>query len=518
MFYKDYFLSQRMKFLVFFATIALSAHAFATIVNKSGNITANAIWSDTIYITGNISVNNATLTVKEGAKIFFKTGNTLSALAGNLDFEGSNLNPIFIFGGTGKSISTYGKLIMKFCHIDSCQVGFSGGAQTLPGMDFEDNVLTHGSIGWANQMAIIRRNYIHQSVSNNSITVACYSAGSIIQDNIMSGGTWVTGGFSGSIRGNVFISMAVPTGSVVDSNTHELMFGIQNNTILERNIFIGKCYGAIMPIGDNNGSNTLIRNNTFDLRGSGQAVYFHMTTQPPNGVVVRNNIFMRCGGLYDEQNIANSITYTDYNLYSSVNQRYFQIAITGKTVGTDGYDKHALPFSGTLLPADVVVNPDSDYPIPYSDSEMLYGTKTFVQALTLYRNNYSLKPGSPGIDAGAPQDSLDSLVSDKKCDIGAMEYHDVSLIKSVYLSATEKTGLLIDPMKRKVTFSTRNMGTIIFCIFDVAGRIKWSDTIKVTKPGLYYRKFKLDDNGIFVARMEQGGQIFSCKFSQTSHH
>ena len=58
----------------------------------------------------------------------------------------------------------------------------------------------------------------------------------------------------GTLRGNVFVSEYVPEGGVQNDYTHEHLLGMATNSVIERNIFVGKSYGALMAIGANYGS------------------------------------------------------------------------------------------------------------------------------------------------------------------------------------------------------------------------------------------------------------------------
>jgi hypothetical protein len=397
----------------------------ATSTKKSGTISTSETWSDTILIAGDVSINAVMVSVSSGATVIFSAGSKINVASdkGVLDFKGTASSPIFIKGGAGKNIGAYGRLFMKFCRIDSCKVSAASGASESPCMIFEDNIVTNGDVTCSWKPGIIRRNFIHDPLANNQIVLSSAINGSIISDNIIFGGSWVTGNLGGKISGNIFIALVVPEGSTIDKNTHEHMYGVRDSAVIERNIYIGQVYGAIMGIGENNAAHVLVRNNTFDLRGSGAAIIFHQTKTPPTGMVVRNNIFMRCLAINDEQSTPNSIMYTDYNLFTSVSTRYKNIIIDGKNIGDEGYDKNGIPSSSSaLLPGDVVENPEFGYPFPYSDGDMFNGKVLFDSALARYRNSYSPKKGSAAIDNGAPQDSSDFLVTDKKCDIGAVEY------------------------------------------------------------------------------------------------
>ena len=135
---------------------------------------------------------------------------------------------------------------------------------------------------------------------------------------------------------------------------------------------------------------------------------------------VRNNLFLRATiGIKDEQSQTDSIAYTDYNLFSDVDDHYLQVGMTGKTEGDDGYGLHDIEV---LDPADVCVNPTVGYPFPYSQAQIIAGSVTPGEMLQFYRDAYALKPGSAAINAGSPVDASDPEVKDGQCDIGALEF------------------------------------------------------------------------------------------------
>ena len=292
-------------------------------------------------------------------------------------------------------------------------------------MIVEDTIVVGGVVSCNWRPGVIRRNYIHYPVGNGSILLRETVAGSIVSDNIVSGGSWVAGNLGGTISGNVFISL--PTdGNPVMNYTHEQLFGVRDGSVVERNILIGASYGAIMGIGQGNAANSLIRNNTVNMFGSGDGVILHMTSPAPTGIIVRSNLFVSAhSGINDEHSLPDAFGYIDYNLYTTgIVKRYFNpILITGKLPGDAGFDKFALPAGAqTITPGDVVVNPNFGWPFPHTDEEMLSGQVSFATALDEYRTAYAPKPGSPAIDAADPLDAADPAVTDGKCDIGAVEY------------------------------------------------------------------------------------------------
>ena len=61
---------------------------------------------------------------------------------------------------------------------------------------------------------------------------------------------------------------------------------------------------------------------------------------------------------------------------------------------------------------------------PFTDDEMLSRKHTVAEVLKHYSDAYTLKAGSPAIDAGDPADKNDPAVKDGKPDIGAIEVGD----------------------------------------------------------------------------------------------
>jgi len=293
------------------------------------------------------------------------------------------------------------------------------------------NVVIGGTISsWNSPKVVVELNYVHQPKPGGSYCLL-YGSGTT-RNNVLSGGSWVSAQLGGEITGNVLISLPsegakdLPGG--YDRNcTHEHICGIAANARVERNIFIGNSYGAVMGIGANSGVGALIRNNTFDMRGGGRPVYLdHLTKPDASKVVVRNNLFMRCHGIQDERGTADAIDYCDYNLWSDAakKERFEKITITGKKPGDPGMGGHDVPpiaqNDKQPAPAAVVVNPDIAF--PFSDEEMLARKHTPAEVLKIYRDAYALKPGSPAINAGDPADKDDPAVKDGKPDIGAIEF------------------------------------------------------------------------------------------------
>lgn len=267
-----------------------------------------------------------------------------------------------------------------------------------------------------NHAAEVLRAYI--SAGTNNYAIVEIAPGSKVSDSIFDGGTWTSHAMGGVIVGNVFISKVVPAGGNINSFTHEHIGGIHPNARIERNILIGRSYAALMSASRFNGDGALIRNNTIDMR-DGQSVgyMFHLTEPKAKGLVLRNNLFMRCIGILDEEKTPDAIASTDYNCFAAVAVRYKGVVMTGKKPGDDGFDRHALEAAAV---GSVCVDPDFGYPFPYKAEQLLDGSVTVATALQRYRTAYAPKAGSPLIDAGSPEDAKDA--ADGCCDIGAVEF------------------------------------------------------------------------------------------------
>ena len=276
---------------------------------------------------------------------------------------------------------------------------------------------------------VMEYNYVH-----DDFTKARHGMGGqgIIRNNVIRGGSWTAGSIGGEITGNVFESLPsahLKGPSARDKEgTHEHLCGLLPDAKVVRNIFVGESYSAIMGIGPDTGTNALIRNNTIDMLGRGQCIILnHLPKNDPVNIIIRNNIFMRCGAVEDERGIPDCISYVDYNLWAAAGQKLRftpKVTLTGKQPGDAGFGGHDLPpyaqRDKSFAPKDVVVNPD--FTFTYSDEDMLARKHTVKECLELYRKAYALKPDSPAINAGDPADAKDPEVTDGKPDVGAIEF------------------------------------------------------------------------------------------------
>ena len=295
------------------------------------------------------------------------------------------------------------------------------------------NVVIRGTIGgWDTDKLLVENNYVHQPEAKGTYGLSGICGK--VRDNIIRGGSWVTAGLGGEITCNILISLpheeARKKDGGYDGNcTHEHLCGLAPKSLVARNIFVGASYGAVMGIGDNTCSDSVIRNNTFDMRGVGQAIFLnHLPKTDPKNIVVRSNLFIRSGSVLSEKAVPDSTTVVDYSLWADSGLgkggRFENLTMTGKTPGEGDFGGHDVPAyakrSEPLNAADVVVNPDIVF--PFTDDDMLSRKHTVTECLELYRKAYSPKKGSPAIDAGSPADKDDPAVTDGRCDIGAVEF------------------------------------------------------------------------------------------------
>jgi hypothetical protein len=304
------------------------------------------------------------------------------------------------------------------------------------------NALVSSTLGnWGGTRVTIEGNYLHNPLLNGSFGLL--NAFATIRGNIFRGGTWTMSNDGGTITGNVIETLSPEEvkksaeAGFKDSGTHENFNAIGNDSVIERNIVINPSLGAFMTAQAGVGAQTLVRNNTFDLRG-GTAPFWlnHLVTKDPKNMVVRNNLFLRTGRICAERDIPDSISYVDYNLWAGTaimspgvgseftSKRFVRITIKGKKEGDDGFGAHDV-FAPTaddkaFDPKKIVEDPD--FVLPYSDDDMLTRKHTPRECLELYRKAYSLTKGSPAIGAGSSADAKDVEVKDGKCDIGALEY------------------------------------------------------------------------------------------------
>lgn len=385
-------------------------------VEKSGTITADETWSGAVSVVGELDVRRCTIVIAPGTQVTFSPKSKITINpGGELRSEGTLESPIH-FIGRGYIGINGGRGSFAHCRLSKVGVGSWYPQAEAPILRMEDCIIVGGQLSCYVQGVVISRCYI--AAVDSKYAVVELPPGSVVSDNIFDGGSWVTKSIGGTIIGNVFISQVIPEGGTTNDHTHEHVCGIHAEAIIERNIFVGRSFAALMSIGAHNGSGALIRNNTIDQRaGKGAGYMFHLTTPKPQGIELRNNLFMRCRGIVDEEKTPDAIAATDFNAYVAVSRRYEGVVISGKDAGDEGFGKHSIDLDD---PAAVCVDPEIGYPFPYAGDAMLSGQVTVLDALKLYRDAYTPIAGSPLIDAGSPADA--ASVSDGHCDIGAVEF------------------------------------------------------------------------------------------------
>lgn len=280
------------------------------------------------------------------------------------------------------------------------------------------NILIDGTIQhYTSTSVTLEYNYIANE--NDGVTVVRELQGTI-RKNVIRGGSWTTGYIGGLIEGNVFISLPV-VGDNVNETTHEHLCGLSDDSVVQRNIFIGGSYGAIMAIGSGTAARALICNNTFDLHNYGWAYYVHLPDGPVVDGTFINNLLIRTGGARVEGDFPACLTTWDYNLWADLSgARFENFTISGKSQGDEGFALNDLPSSGSYPHQEVVV--DADVVFPFTNRELLDQTRTVEELLAVYRNAYAPIAASEAINNGSAQYADDPLVIDGQPDIGAVEY------------------------------------------------------------------------------------------------
>lgn len=382
---------------------------------KSGLITQPEKWQGEIVITGEVEVR-AAVTVEAGTVITFPDKGKITVKGGgHFLAQGSAEQPIRMTGPGGIGANG-GRISMAFCRLSQVGVGSWYLQGEGPNLRLEDCVIVDAQLACYHNPVEVRRTFI--DAGRSKYAVVEIPPGSQVTDCVFSGGAWVSKSLGGTIAGNVFIAQVVPEGGKLNDYTHEHICGIHPQARIERNIFVGRSYAALMAIGRHNGDGALIRNNTIDMRdGKSSGFMFHLTEPKAKAIVLRNNLFMRCIGIIDEEKTPNAISSTDYNLFAAAPVRHKGVVMTDRKPGEAGCEKHSLDVAEI---GAVCVDPDFGYPFPYSAEQMLNGSVTVTEVLQRYRAAYAPKPGSPLIDAGSPEDAAD--VADARCDIGAVEF------------------------------------------------------------------------------------------------
>lgn len=388
--------------------------AAAQAAEKSGVIAKPETWSGAITITGEVEVR-AELTVEAGTVITFPGKAAIIAKGGgHVRCLGSAEQPVRMTG-PGAVNANGGRLSLAFCRLWQVNVGSWYLQGEGPNLRLEDCVIVDAQLACYNNPVEVRRTFV--DAGRNKYAVVEIPPGSQVSDCVFSGGAWVSKALGGTISGCVFISQPVPEGASQNDYTHEHICGVHPQARIERNILVGRSYAAVMSIGRHNGEGALIRNNTIDMRnGKGSGHMFHLTEPKAKGLVLRNNLFMRCVGIHDEEKTPDAIASTDYNLFAAAPVRHKGVVMSARKPGEAGYDGASRSAESI---AGVCVDADFGYPFPYRMEQMLDGSITLTAVLQRYRSAYAPKPGSPLIDAGSPEDAKD--VADGRCDIGAVE-------------------------------------------------------------------------------------------------
>lgn len=389
--------------------------AAAQAAEKSGVIAKPETWSGAITITGEVDVR-AELTIEAGTVITFPGKAAIIAKGGgHVRCQGSAEKPVRMTG-PGAVNANGGRLSLAFCRLSQVNVGSWYLQGEGPNLRLEDSVIVDAQLACYNNPVEVRRTFV--DAGRNKYAVVEIPPGSQVSDCVFSGGAWVAKSLGGTISGNVFVSQPVPEGGKQNDFTHEHICGLHPQARIERNILVGRSYAAVMSIGRHNGAGALIRNNTIDMcDGKGSGHMFHLTEPKATGIVLRNNLFMRCIGILDEEKTPDAIASTDHNLFAAAPVRHKGVVMSNRKPGEAGFDGASRSVEAI---AGVCAEPGFGYPFPWSTGQLLDGTVGIAEVLRRYRAAYAPVAGSPLIDAGSPEDAKDA--TDGRCDIGAVEF------------------------------------------------------------------------------------------------
>ena len=237
------------------------------------------------------------------------------------------------------------------------------------------------------------------------------------------------------IRGRTLFHHNIVQGFKVDERrnlfTHECLYSYCRNLDFYRNIVLGPFGGCGTAA-----TGIIVRDNTFDNRENWAAniVLNHgAEDDKPIGINIRNNIFCRPpqkgikyhGAIVDQKEIPDAIAYGDYNCFFGSGKpfvAYHTVKMTGKTLRKDdGFGKNDLPVGGK---PDEEVDPrlvNPDLKIEVADQDLLARKITVEEVMKPVWDAYGLRPDSPCIDAGAPDDPVPEG-GGKRVDIGAVEF------------------------------------------------------------------------------------------------
>ncbi len=351
---------------------------------------------------------------------------------------------------SGVNVSLSGPFEMSRTRVESGKEGFAcrgnGKAEfkdnTFIGCGFamgEDaegvargNVVIGGTIaGWRTTKLLVENNYVHQPRPDGSYGLLRVCG--TVRHNVVRGGSWTSAELGGTIEHNLFIALPHEERRKLDGGsdkncTHEHLCGLAPKSLVSRNIFVDGSYAAVMGIGAGTASDSVIRYNTFDMRGAGYAIMLnHLPEGNPKNIRIVGNLLIRSEAVQSEKAVPDSTAVIDYTLWAASGAgrggRFDRITMAGQTEGQGSFGGHDVPpyakRSEPLKPADVVVNPDVAF--PFTDEDMISRKHTVAEVLDVYRKAYSPKPGSAAINAGDPADKADPDVKDGKPDIGAVE-------------------------------------------------------------------------------------------------
>ncbi len=371
----------------------------------------------------NCTVNNVGPMMTYGAGTVTATGNNIQNI-GELDLWTSTASQVNLLNN---KIQTCG-----YIYTNS-----TAGAQVSHNVIIDGQLWVNGGSNATAANYVVEDNYIHGTYNGPASESLLVHTLATIRNNVIRGGEWGLNDVGGKISNNVMECFTAAERALRGNDpTHEPFTLPKDGAVVERNILLNSGYAGIITAGSNLGTNCVFRNNTLDQRGGTAPMmeFNHLPSGKGSNINIRNNLFLRGGRFYDESNwtsggYADTISYVDYNAWGGMavdsrnptSQRFIGIQMTGKNEGDDGFGMHdiLLPGGSTVNTASLVAN--ADFVDPYSDADMLAGTHTTAQLLSLYQQAYTPVAGSALINAGSPTDASDPAVTYGQVDIGAVE-------------------------------------------------------------------------------------------------
>ena len=417
----------------------------ATIIGKGFKVRSAPDWKGKVtirncFITGLGALTTAGIDVTSGGgavtieesifegtgALFVKTSGAAPIAIRHNEFRASNLIE-FVPSNPGKSpVVTAsspgsGTKVFQGNRIGAGIVHFDGPNWLVGGDTTSDSNILIGPrcvIEMNGPDGIVRGNFMHHDYHggwSQGFNLYCEnSPGLLAEHNVIRGSSWVVQSFTGELRYNLIVDCG-----------HNWIRALLSGARAHHNIFINAT-GSIPNGSTNSGiwvynkqTGVEIYNNTCDPAGKIMGFGSPMIEISAGcaAASIRNNIFYGFvpggrmaavvqRGLGDKDTDPR-VGYADYNCFfnpdASQLAGYADGLVAGKKLGDSG-------FGGHDVKADPQFAKGNPLPYPINEADVWNGKFTVAQVLTLYREHYAPKPGSPVLGAGDPADGKDSYI------------------------------------------------------------------------------------------------------------